>query len=129
MVGFNDAVTPITVQTLLRWLGIPPSDDDETVVIKQVWLEHYDVLEYAPQPQPDSKPLESSSILTKGVYDCFMQGEYALYAYRSHEMWLELGGDSRLYQRPERADTNAENESLDTSSSCGYIQGASRDQN
>ncbi|EIW54351.1 uncharacterized protein TRAVEDRAFT_23449 [Trametes versicolor FP-101664 SS1] len=70
---FNDAVTPVTVQTLLRWLGIPPSDDDETVIIKRVWLEHLDVTEYAPEPPLDSKPLESTSILTKGVYDCFVQ--------------------------------------------------------
>lgn len=79
MTGFNDAVTPVTVQTLLRWLGIPPSDDDETVIIKQVWLEHYDVLAYAPQPLLDSKPLKGSHIVTKGVYGCFVQGEYALY--------------------------------------------------
>ncbi|KAL1945462.1 hypothetical protein VTO73DRAFT_2313 [Trametes versicolor] len=69
----NDAVTPVTVQTLIRWLGILASDDDETVVIKRVWLEHYDVLAYAPQPLPDSKPLKDSHLLTKGVYGCFVQ--------------------------------------------------------
>ncbi|KAL1938483.1 hypothetical protein VTO73DRAFT_11506 [Trametes versicolor] len=71
----NSHVTPVTVQTLLRWLGMPsePRRDGQVVIMKRIWLDHEDTLSYSPQPLPDSEPLESSYILTEGLYGCFLK--------------------------------------------------------
>lgn len=109
--GFNADITPVTVQTLLRWIGVSieePSDDsdeseearsdeseedrwgeseedrsDEIIVVKRVKLRHRNILDYEPQPLSDA--LESSALLSPGLYGCFLQGKRWLPIDCSHE--------------------------------------------
>lgn len=74
MLGLNADITPVTAGTLLRWIGMPTAScQDSRIVLKKVKLEQRGLLKYDILPLDT---LEDSTILEKGVYGYFLEGEW-----------------------------------------------------